>query len=282
MKKYLCLLLVFIICCAQEICAQNEYAGSVKYIDIINWTHTDYGFTDHPLIVSEFQKRYIDIAIDYVERSSRNKSGERFTWTVESLDPLLKWWQEASAERRELLVKAVDRGSIDVNIMPFNIQPMLNDVETKVLTNWIPKDLAMKLKPRIAIQNDVNGFPRAVAMRLSNQGVRYVWLGMNGRHPFETPTMSWWQMPNGEKMLLWNGVSYWEGYNYFHDENWKSGQHEASNLQYPWPRNGEIFSSDKQSVLNAYKVCMKKLKTLQEKGYNYPILPLTFSNAWRK
>ena len=159
MKKYLYLLFTFIIYCVQEICAQNEYAGSVQYIDIINWSHTDYGFTDHPLIVSEFQKRYIDIAIDYVERSSGNKSGERFTWTVESLDPLFKWWQEASAERRKLLLKAIDKGSIDVNIMPFNIQPMLNEAETEMLTNWIPKELETKLRPRIAIQNDVNGFP---------------------------------------------------------------------------------------------------------------------------
>lgn len=34
---------------------ESDYQGKVRQIDLINWTHTDYGFTDHPLIVSELQ-----------------------------------------------------------------------------------------------------------------------------------------------------------------------------------------------------------------------------------
>ena len=60
------------------------------------------------MILFELQKRYIDIVIEYAERSAKNQEGERFTWTVEALDPLWQWWQEASDSSRKRLLKAVD------------------------------------------------------------------------------------------------------------------------------------------------------------------------------
>ena len=276
-----CLVGLLCILIATQLQAEEPYSGTVECIDIINWSHTDYGFTDHPLIVAELQKRYIDIALDYVERSSGNPEGERFTWTIESLDPLYQWWQEASPDRRRKLLRAIDREAIDVNVMPFNIHPLLNDTETEQLLDWIPEELARKFRPRIAIQNDVNGFPRAVASRLPAKGVRYVWLGMNGRHPFPIPTLSWWQMPDGQKLLLWNGDAYWDAYSYFGTVHWKAHPREVSDLTTRWPRDLEIFRADEKSVLQAHELCIRKLKELQKKGYPHPILPVTFSNVWR-
>lgn len=273
--------LLAFLCCTFFVNAQNKYTGVIDHIDIVNWTHTDYGFTDHPLIVMELQKRYIDIAIDLAEKTKTNKEDERFTWTVEALDPLFKWWQETEPTRQEMLLHAIDRGQIDVSALPFNIHPMLNDVETDLFTHWIPDDLWAKLKPRLAVQNDVNGFPRAVARQLADKGVRYIWLGMNGRHPFPIPTLSWWQLSDGKKVLLWNGASYWDGFDYFHSGKWRTNQREASNLLYRWPRNGEFFRSDSASVRKAHAICLEKLAGLESKGYALPLLPITFSNQWR-
>lgn len=279
MKKLVSVFFFFWFSCIVN--AQNEYKGPVKYVDIINWSHTDYGFTDHPLIVAELQKRYIDIAIDLAEKTKNNKEGERFTWTVESLGPLYDWWQETTSDRQKMLLEAIANKQIDVSALPFNIHPALNDVETDVLTNWIPVDLWNKLKPRLSIQNDVNGFSRAVAERMIDKNVRYVWLGMNGRHPFPVPTLSWWQMPDGKKLLLWNGTSYWAAYDFFHTERWRTNAREATNLLYRWPRDNEFFKSDPVNVLKAHTVCCKKLMELQSKGFNMSILPITFSNQFR-
>ncbi|MDR1666980.1 MAG: hypothetical protein LBS03_04715 [Bacteroidales bacterium] len=259
----------------------DTFRNVIKTIDLINWTHTDYGYTDHPLIVAELHKRYIDIALDCAEQTQKNRQGERFTWTVEALDPFWKWWKETTPDRREKMLKCILRGQIDVNIMPFNIHPMLNEVEVQKLIAWIPSEVSSQVYPRIAIQNDVNGFPRSVASKLAEKGVRHIWMGMNGRHPFGIPTASWWKMPDGRRLFLWNGVSYWAGYDYFHSQRWRRNQHEATNLETGWPRDGHFFKSDEASVRKAHEICVQKLKELENKGYAYEVLPLTFSNQWR-
>lgn len=278
-------LLSFLLCLAAiwPLSAESDggYDGKVRRLDIINWTHTDYGFTDNPVILLELQKRYIDIVIEYAERSAKNQEGERFTWTVEALDPLWQWWQEASDSSRKRFLKAVDRGQIDVNIMPFNIHPCYNDIEIDQLLNWIPDELARRLKIGVAIQNDVNGFPRAAARKLREKGVNYIWLGMNGHHPFPKPNLSKWNLGDGDEIWLWNGGPYWDAFDYFSESKWRTWQCEASDLMYRWPREGEIFKSDEASVKKAHEICVKKLQSVEKKGYAHSVLPITFSNQWR-
>jgi len=285
--KYISLqniLMVFIVLISAPLPAQTDtYQGAIKTIDIINWTHTDYGFTDHPLIASELQKRYIDIALDCVEQTKNNKLGERFAWTVESLDPFWQWWQETTPTRRKMMTEAIKRGQIDVNIMPFNIHPMLNEVEVKKLLSWIPADVAAQIHPRIAIQCDVNGFQRSIANELIDKGIKYIWMSINGRRPFDKPTASWWEMPDGRRIFLWNGDPYWEAYDYFYPRTmrWRRNMDEFISVETRWPREGEIFKSDEASVRKAHEYLIQRLKSLENSGYTYELLPMSFSNQWR-
>lgn len=61
----------------------------IKYVDIVHCTHTDYGYTDHPVIAVDLHKRYLDVALDLALESQHNKPGERFTWTAEALGSFL-------------------------------------------------------------------------------------------------------------------------------------------------------------------------------------------------
>jgi len=56
----------------------DAYDGKIQTIDLINLSHTDYGFTDHPLIEMELQKRFIDIALDYAEATKTTNGGLEF------------------------------------------------------------------------------------------------------------------------------------------------------------------------------------------------------------
>ena len=277
-------IVVFTVLCSNSLFAQNNtYKGTVKTIDIINWTHTDYGYTDHPLIIAELQKRYIDIALDCAEQTKSNKAGERFAWTVESLDPFWRWWQETTPDRRKMMVAAIKRGQIDVNAMPFNIHPMFNEAEVKKLLSWIPADVAAQIRPRIAIQCDVNGFQRAIASELIDKGVKYIWTCINGRRVYDIPKANWWEMPNGRRIFLWNGDPYWEAYDYFYprSERWRRNMDEFISLETRWPREGEIFKPDEASVRKAHDYLIQRLEDLASKGYTYELLPMTFSNQWR-
>jgi len=268
---------------ASGVCvAQNDtYHGKIQTVNIINWTHTDYGYTDHPLIVFELHKRYIDIALDYAEQTKNNKPGERFCWTVESLDPFWRWWQETTPDRRKKMTQAIRRGQIDVNIMPFNIHPMLNETEIQKLLSWAPADIVAQVNPRVAIQCDVNGFQRAIASELIDKGIKYVWMSMNGHRVYNIPAAHWWEMPDGRRIFLWNSDPYWEGYEYFHPKQWRNNIDEYNSLETLWPREGEIFKADEASVRKTHEYFLQNLKDLEAKGYSYELLPVTFSNQWR-
>ena len=36
----------------------------IRQLDLIHFSHTDYGFTDHPAVCRDMQRRYLDIALD--------------------------------------------------------------------------------------------------------------------------------------------------------------------------------------------------------------------------
>lgn len=253
----------------------------IKYIDIVNWSHTDYGFTDHPMILAELQKRYIDVAVDLAHDTKDNAPGERFAWTCEALDPLLQWWEESSEDRRDLLLDAIENGQIDANVLPFHIHPTLGEEEISMFANWGDEEIVDKIHPTVAIQNDVNGFPRSAAMQLLDRGIRHIWLGMNGHQPFDVPTASWWVMPDGRKILVWLGVPYWGANGFFHNGSWRSESRNGHEVAYRWPRDGEMFKTDEQSMKKAQEICVRQIRNLQKKGYKYDFLALTFSNQWR-
>ena len=38
--------------------------SAIQHIDLVHLSHTDVGYTDHPIVCRELQVRYLDIAID--------------------------------------------------------------------------------------------------------------------------------------------------------------------------------------------------------------------------
>ena len=46
-------------------------AEFVKQLDLIHFSHTDYGFTDHPAVCRDLQRRYLDLALDTAQATRR-------------------------------------------------------------------------------------------------------------------------------------------------------------------------------------------------------------------
>ena len=255
-----------------------------KYIDIVHITHTDYGYTDHALIAVDLHKRFIDVALDLALKTKDEIPENRFAWTVEALDPFYSWWNSASEDRRESMLDMIENKQIGINAMPFHIHPYANKEQWDEMFDWIPKDMWSQLDIEVGMQHDVNGFPRAAATRLLDRDIHYIWTGINphwGGSPVEQPGAFWWKMPDDRKLLVWSGYPYWQGYLFFAEKEWRLQQREYANTQTSWPRNGNILQTDDVSMHGAYDVCVKRLKDLREKGYDYPFLTLTFTNEWR-
>jgi hypothetical protein len=258
--------------------------GPIRYIDLVHCSHTDYGFTDHPMIAQELQRRFFDIAVDAAILTGDNPENERFRWSAEALDVVSDWWEHASPERQKELIKCINSGQIAINALPFHIHPFINERQWKLMTNWVPEELWAKFKPSVGMQHDVNGFPRSAAIGLLDRGVRYLWTGINdhfGGSPFKQPQAFWWKMPDDRKILVWLGFPYWEGYLFFSEQQWRIGMREASNTQFWSPRPGDILPDDEASVRKAHQVCLNKIERMLDEGYSYDFITVSITNQWR-
>jgi hypothetical protein len=256
--------------------------STVTYIDLIHCSHTDFGFTDHPVIAEELQLRFLDIAIDLAAESSNDN--QPFCWTAEAMEPVVLWWNKASAERRATLIRLIKNKQISINALPFHFSPAIGEEQIKTITSWVDEDLWKKFQPKTGIQHDVNGFPRAAAINLLNHGVRYVLTGINPLNngaPFVQPTLFWWKMPDGRKILVLNGFQYWEGYLFFAGKEWRSEQREAGNLEFWSPREGDMLQADEESVRKAHEICTRRIKKMKKDGYPYDFVTMTITNQWR-
>jgi hypothetical protein len=257
----------------------------IREIAIVHLSHTDFGFTDHPAVFADLQRRYLDIALDAALATRTAPPGERFVWTAESMAVFDDWWKSAAPLRRNQMIEAIRAGQIDVAALPLNNTPFLNREEWDQMLHWIPGELWTRLRPRVAVQNDVNGFPRAGVVRLLDRGVTRLSMGLNadsGGPPFPQPAAFWWKMPDGRRMFVWLGESYPAGYGYFEPGEWRRGPvPRASDTAYHPPRPGEVLPPDEPSVRAAHARCRKRLQRMVRAGYPHNFLIVSMTNQWR-
>ncbi|MCX7425644.1 MAG: hypothetical protein NTW96_08485, partial [Planctomycetia bacterium] len=188
--------------------------GKIRRVDLVHMTHTDIGFTDHPAVTRDLQKRYLDIAIDAVLAGGEKPPGSQFCWTAETTLAVDDWWKTAGPERREAFLRAVETGRLEVAALAMNQTPLLGAAQWQAMLHWLPEDLWKRVHPRVGIQNDVNGFPRAGAVAMLDRGVSMLWMGINatnGAAPFRQPSAFWWKMPDGRRVFVWQGEAYAQG-----------------------------------------------------------------------
>jgi hypothetical protein len=257
----------------------------IEQIDIINLSHYDLGFTDHPAVCRMLQTRYLDQAIDLVVAFRAEGPARRFSWTVESNNVLLEWWREATVARRDLLVELVHAGEIEVCAMPFNHAPGMDAREWRCCAHWMPEDLWQAMPARTIMQNDVNGFPRAGAMAFLDRGAEFLWMGLNrdtGGTPVPQPSAFWWRMPDGRRLFVWNAETYPNGYFLFEPAEWRRGPlPPAADTRYRPPRRGEILSTSPENLLRAHAICCARLATWAGQGYALPRVAVSMTNMWR-
>lgn len=268
-----------------EATTPNAAKPGIQHIDLIHFSHTDIGFTDHPTICRELQKRYLDVAIDAVLATRDKPEWARFCWTAEAAVSVADWWQSATPERREDFLKAVDSGQLDISAIAMNNTPFLNQQEWHAMLHWLPEDLWRRVDPKVALQNDVNGFPRAGALALLDRGIHRLFTGINddsGGPPFSRPSAFWWKMPDGRRLFVYLSYPYSAGHFFFDPVEWRHGPvPHASDTRYRPPRAGDFLGSDEAAVRKAHSHLLTRIHRLETEGYHYPLLLLSTTNQWR-
>jgi hypothetical protein len=272
----------------REAAAQPAAAESpefVRQLDLIHFSHTDYGFTDHPAVCRDMQQRYLDIALDAALATQDLPDEARFRWTAETTVAVEDWWQAAAPARREQFLQAVRAGQLEVTALPFNNTPFLNRDQWQVMTHWLPENLWKELAPQTAVQNDVNGFPRAGAAALLDRDVRYLFSGINsdsGGPPLPRLTAFWWKQPDGRKLFVWMSLTYGDGFFFFETEEWRRGPLPlAADARYRPPRAGDVLRTDEASLRKAHAQCLARLRQFERNGYRHAVLPISMTSMWR-
>jgi hypothetical protein len=252
---------------------------------VVHMTHTDIGFTDHPAVTRELQKRYLDVAIDAVLADDQDGSAAPFCWTAEVTLSVDDWWQAAGPDRREALLKALDTGRLEIAALAMNQTPLLNGEQWQVMLRWLPEPIWQRAKPQVGIQNDVNGFPRSGAIAMLDRDVPFLWMGINatnGAPPFRQPSAFWWKMPDGRRLFVWLSEHYAQGFYYFHPDSWRG----ARSPRPPTPgtvRPGRAtsFVRTRRRCEQRTPICSSGSAVWKSNGYDYPALILSITNEWR-
>ncbi len=257
----------------------------IRRIYLTHFSHTDFGFTGLQSVCRELQVRYLDIALDAVLATLDGPPERRFAWSAESVVAVADWWQQAAPPRRADLRRALGSGQLEVTALPFNQTPFLNARQWRTMLHWLPEELWQQFRPTVAVQNDVNGFPRAGALALLDRGIRHLFMGINadsGGPPFYRPGAFWWKMPDGRRLFVWLNHSYPAGFDFFETYEWRRGPvPRAGDLQFRPPRGSDVFKTDEASLRAAHAQCLRRLAQLRDEGYPHDVLTISVTSQWR-
>ncbi len=263
----------------------GEKPAPIKQLYLVHFSHTDFGFTDLQSVCRELQVRYLDVAVDAVLATANGPEERKFRWTAESTVAVADWWEQATPQRRQEFLRALETGQFEVAAMPFNQTPFLNARQWQTMLHWLPEDLWQKCQPTIAVQNDVNGMPRAGAMALLDRGIKQLFMGINadsGGPPFYRPSAFWWRMSDGRRLFVWLNHSYPAGFDFFETYEWRRGPvPHAGDMQFRPPRGGDVFKTDEASLRAAHAQCLRRIEQLRKEGYAHDVLTISVTSQWR-
>jgi hypothetical protein len=253
----------------------------IRHVDIIHHTHTDFGYHRHAVGVPRSPgaipgRRSSDLPRRYAIPLDRRRHG-----------------------RPGRLVAGRDRPGAGASFCAWcairadgrdgdGLQPgALHEraCSGAARSTGCPSHLLDAVHPRAAMQNDVNGCPRAGAMLLLDRGIRHLLMGINpdsGGPPFRRPSAFWWKMPDGRRMFVWLGDHYGTAYSYF-EPNWTGS---AVRLRRPMPRSAHrvratTLRTDEASLRACQVNLTGRLKKLAADGYAHDRLIVSYTNQWR-
>lgn len=180
---------------------------AVKNVYIIFKSHLDIGFTD---LSSNVEKRYIEEfipnALKVSEDLRKRNSGENFVWTTGSW---LVWTylNQASPDAVEALKKAIERGDIVWNGVPYTVQSESMSRNLFRSTLYISKELDRMFgkKTTGAKFTDVPGHTRGIVGPLSDAGIQFLHIGINSAsmNADVPPLFRWRDSENKEIVVMY-------------------------------------------------------------------------------
>lgn len=183
----------------------------VNELWLIHHSHTDIGFTHPQPIVFELHRRFIDETLDLIDRTDGLPDDARFRWTCESSGIAWQWWTQASKGQRARFLAAVQAGRLDVAAFRWNLTPLADHAVFAEQLREAEFLRAEGIPIRSAMQSDINGLPWGTVRLLLDHGIDGFSMAINehfGRAVSPRPGAFWWESPDGQRLLTYNGPHY--------------------------------------------------------------------------
>jgi hypothetical protein len=255
----------------------------IQEIHLIHHSHTDFGYTDLPSTLQEQQVRYIAEAVNIARKTASFPLESRFRWTCEVLMPVADFLAQATPAERRGFDRAFANGQIELGAMPAVMSGLMWKEEFNAALESL-QPLLKKYRPKVAVQNDVNGISWGMLPLLRKAGARYVWMGMNrysGIPPKERPALWWWEGPDGSRTLTYLSYEYSHGYDLFYPEHWRRGPvPQVSDVWYHPPEGRDTWDDSLAAIKAAHAHCQKKLVE-DFTHWPFPELAVQTTNHWR-
>jgi hypothetical protein len=259
-----------------------DEAKPMEEIHLIHHSHTDLGYTDLASTAMALHVSYIGQAVQFADATAEYPEESRFRWTCESALMVERFLRESSAEEKARFAAAVRRGQIEVTAMPDNIVGLLDAAEWDAVARRL-SPLWKTYAARVAMQNDINGFPWGLLPKLREHAIDAVWMGCNGDTsvPLSSrPEAWWWEGADGKRVLAWSGTHYCFGFELFHAAEWRRGPVPSSgDVWYNPPSPGETWKTSKADLDAAEQVLRGKLARMGH--YKFPVVAFQVTNMWR-
>jgi len=181
-------------------------------IYLLPHSHVDIGYTHVQTEVEQLQWEHLENAIEYARASEDYPAGSRFKWNAEVLWAVDGYLKQASSDKRQQFIEAVQKGWIGLDGLYGNeLTGLCRPEELMRLVDFsrrLGKECGVSVES--AMISDVPGYTWGMVPVLAQNGIKYFSIGPNSGHRIGSTISAWgdrpfyWVSPSGqEKVLCW-------------------------------------------------------------------------------
>ncbi|MCU6713029.1 glycoside hydrolase [Paenibacillus sp. J5C_2022] len=242
----------------------------------IHHSHTDVGYTERQEKIQQYHVDFIRQALAIFQEieSGRRPEWKGFRWVCETFWPIESFLERATEQEREAFAGAVRRGDIGLSGTYLNMSELTGkELLESMIARVRDYGESIGVPVESAMTADITGFGWGYGDVLHSAGIRNAITCIHTHHSmyplWKKQQPFWWELPSGEKLLVWNG----EHYVFGNDLGLMPG------LGGSYTIKDEFVIDTAQGVtFDIAEVRIPRyVKRLQEDGYSFPFAPVMLS-----
>jgi hypothetical protein len=184
----------------------------------IHHSHTDIGYTERQEKIEQYHVDFIRQSLQILREihSGRRPEWTGFKWVCETFWPIEAFLKKASDQEKIEFAEAVHRGDIGISGTYLNMSELIGkELFGAMIERVRSYGESIQFPVTSAMTADITGFSWGYGQVLLDAGVQNLLTCIHTHHSmyplWKKQQPFWWEMPNGERLLTWNGEHYMFG-----------------------------------------------------------------------